>query len=63
MRPSTTPQKDGDGRPLKTIGLPLTEDEIEKIDDVRFGKRFSSRTEAMRHLLKKGLEAERDGRS
>lgn len=62
MRPTTTPREEDGGRP-KTLGLPLTASEIEKVDDVRFSRRFASRAEALRHLLMKGLEAERDARS
>lgn len=58
MRPSSTPKADHAGRPLRPVGMPLTAEELERIDDVRFGKRFTSRVEAMRYLIHKGLEAE-----
>ena len=39
----------------------VIEDELmEKIDDFRFDNRIQSRSEAVRRLIQKGLEAEKD---
>ncbi len=63
MRPTTTPAADAAGRPMRPVGMPLSPEELERIDDVRFGKRFTSRVETLRYLINKGLEAERNERA
>lgn len=55
-------EKEKDPRIITPIPTAL----LEAIDDFRFEKRLASRAEAIRHLIKRGLDAagqESDGRS
>ena len=60
MRPTKTPSLPRGGQPVIRIGTPFTPDEVEQIDDVRFNLRHESRTETIRWLLIKGLEASKN---
>ncbi|MEQ8653866.1 MAG: hypothetical protein RIC87_15490 [Kiloniellales bacterium] len=42
------------------INLLLSEAQVEAIDDWSFGNRIRSRSEAIRRLIEKGLEAEKE---
>lgn len=53
MRPSAIPRE----QKRRTISVPFTLAEVEQIDDVRFARRQSTRREAIRFLVGKGLEA------
>ena len=45
------------------VQLLMTAEELKGVDDARFDLRIGTRSETIRQLLKKGLEAARDGRS
>lgn len=55
MRPQLMPEITN--APHSRLTAPFTHDEVSAIDDVRFGLRHTSRTQTIRFLVQKGLEA------
>lgn len=51
------PDGDPSGGSPRKVQVPLFKAELNRIDDVRFAQRHQSRTEAIRYLIMKGLEA------
>lgn len=51
------------GERTERVQLLMSTDELRRIDDARFSLRIGTRSETIRRLVKKGLEAERDERA